>query len=42
MLTAFATYLGKFVFFIAVAKSGFLQQAKSLKRQKGENSATAE
>ena len=38
MLTAFATYLGKFVFFIAVAAAG--KKFKASKKAK--NSATAE
>ena len=41
MLTAFATYLGKFVFFIAVAAAGFTDK-KVKASKKAKNSATAE
>ena len=42
MLTAFATYLGKFVFFIAVAAAGFTAGKKCKASKKAKNSATAE
>ena len=41
MLTAFATYLGKFVFFIAVAAAGFTAGKKFKASKKAKNSATA-
>ena len=42
MLTAFATYLGKFIFFIAVAAAGFTAGKKFKASKKVENSAAAE
>ena len=42
MLTAFATYIGKFVFFIAVAAAGFTAGKKFKASKKAKNSATAE